>query len=135
MRRSVPAVAVLRHQETFTTELTPGPHRIRAHNTLFWKTIDFEVSVGEHASFMVARVHAYEGWAFPAGPVTLTRWITHLCAPGFMMLLGAGMVWLGKARQQAGWTHAQIPKTAVEISSMSMIPARARFLQSRWRNS
>ena len=62
----------------------------------------------DHASFMMARVHAYEGWAFPAGPVTLTRWITHLCAPGFLMLLGAGMVWLGKARQQAGWTHAQI---------------------------
>lgn len=62
----------------------------------------------DHASFFVARVHAYEGWAFPAGPVTVTRWITHLCAPGFMMLLGAGMVWLGKARQQAGWTHARI---------------------------
>lgn len=62
----------------------------------------------DHASFMVARVHAYEGWAFPPGAVTVTRWITHLCAPGFMMLLGAGMVWLGKARQQAGWTHARI---------------------------
>jgi uncharacterized membrane protein len=64
----------------------------------------------DHASFMVARVHAYEGWAFPPGPVTVTRWITHLCAPGFLMLMGAGMVWLGKARQQAGWTHAQIRK-------------------------
>ena len=64
----------------------------------------------DHASFLVARVHAYEGWAFPAGPVTITRWITHLCAPGFMMLLGAGMVWLGKARQKAGWSHAEIRK-------------------------
>lgn len=64
----------------------------------------------DHASFMVARVHAYEGWAFPAGPVTITRWITHLCAPGFLMLLGAGMVWLGKARQKAGWSHARIRK-------------------------
>lgn len=64
----------------------------------------------DHASFLVARVHAYEGWAFPPGPVTVTRWITHLCAPGFLMLMGAGMVWFGKARQQAGWTHAQIRK-------------------------
>ena len=44
-------VAILRHGESFTTETTPGPHRIRAHNTLFWKTYDLVLKPGEHARF------------------------------------------------------------------------------------
>lgn len=62
----------------------------------------------DHASYFIARVHASESWADAPHASTITRWITHLCAPGFFMLMGAGMVWLGKARQKAGWTHAQI---------------------------
>ncbi len=62
----------------------------------------------DHASFFIAKTHAYEGWALPPEPATFTRWTTHLCAPGFMMLMGAGMVWLGKSRQKLGWTHSQI---------------------------
>lgn len=44
-------VAVLRPNETFTVEATPGPHRLRANNTLFWKTQDLVLHPGEHASF------------------------------------------------------------------------------------
>lgn len=62
----------------------------------------------DHASYFIARVHASESWADVSQSSTITRWITHLCAPGFFMLMGAGMVWLGKARQKAGWSHAQI---------------------------
>lgn len=73
----------------------------------------------DHASYFIARVHASEDWsvlppfyASHAGASVfvsfITRWITHLCAPGFFMLMGAGMVWLGKARQKAGWSHARI---------------------------
>jgi len=75
----------------------------------------------DHASYFIARAHAAEFWAFlppyyashQGSSVTLafiTRWITHLCAPGFFMLMGAGMVWLGKARQKDGWSHARIRK-------------------------
>jgi hypothetical protein len=39
---------VLRYGQTFTRELTPGRHRIRAHNTLFGHTIDVDVTPGEH---------------------------------------------------------------------------------------
>lgn len=34
-----------------TRDVTPGEHRLRAHNTLFWKTIDVSLAPGEHARF------------------------------------------------------------------------------------
>jgi len=45
-------IAVLKNGQAVTHELPAGPHRLRVHNTLFWKTIDFTVTVGEHASFV-----------------------------------------------------------------------------------
>ena len=66
----------------------------------------------DHASFFIARVHAAETWAAPGEYGSLiafvTRWVTHLCAPGFFMLMGAGMVWLAEARRRDGWTPARI---------------------------
>jgi hypothetical protein len=47
------SVAVLRHGERFSTEVLSGPHRLRAHNTLFWKTHDLVLRPGEHAQFTV----------------------------------------------------------------------------------
>jgi hypothetical protein len=44
-------LTILRHGETFTTEVKAGPHRIRAHNTLFWKSYDLVLKPGEHARF------------------------------------------------------------------------------------
>ena len=34
-----------------TREVPAGRHRLRAHNTLFWKTIDLDLAPGEHARF------------------------------------------------------------------------------------
>jgi hypothetical protein len=34
--------------ESCTIEVLPGRHRLRAHNTLMWRTIDFAVEPGEH---------------------------------------------------------------------------------------
>jgi hypothetical protein len=39
--------------ESFTTELEPGRHRLRVHNTLIWKTLDFALEPGEHLDFIV----------------------------------------------------------------------------------
>jgi len=44
-------IAVLCAGEQVTRDIKPGPHRLRVHNTAFWKTIDFVVSAGEHVSF------------------------------------------------------------------------------------
>ena len=63
-------IAILKHGEAITHELPAGPHRIRAHNTLFWKTHDVVLQPGEHARFKAIN---RAGWA----------------AFGFLMVLGA----------------------------------------------
>jgi hypothetical protein len=44
-------VAMLEYGDTYTAEIKPGPHRLRAHNTLFWKTHQVVLRPGEHAKF------------------------------------------------------------------------------------
>jgi hypothetical protein len=36
-----------------TKEVAPGPHRLKAHNTLFWKHVEIDLRSGEHARFVV----------------------------------------------------------------------------------
>src|SRR5262245_22506314 len=44
-------LATLLYGGEVTREVPAGAHRLRAHNTLFWKTIDIELAPGEHARF------------------------------------------------------------------------------------
>ncbi|CAN5690239.1 hypothetical protein BH24ACI4_BH24ACI4_08620 [soil metagenome] len=39
--------------DSVTCELEPGPHRIRVHNTLVWKTVDFVLAPGEQVYYEV----------------------------------------------------------------------------------
>jgi hypothetical protein len=41
-------VAELLYGHTFTCEIAPGTHRLRASNTLVWKTIEFLAPAGTH---------------------------------------------------------------------------------------
>ncbi len=43
--------ATLLWGDSVTSELPPGPHRLRVSNTLVWKTIDFTLAPGEQAFF------------------------------------------------------------------------------------
>ena len=45
-------LAILRHGESVTTEVTPGAHMLRAHNTLFRRTHQLVLKPGEHARFL-----------------------------------------------------------------------------------
>jgi len=40
-------VGILRFGGVFTREMSPGHHRIKAHNTLFGHTLDVDVAPGE----------------------------------------------------------------------------------------
>jgi uncharacterized membrane protein len=69
----------------------------------------------DHAAFFVAKHHPGEFWGLPL-PVHpnwasfLTRHISHLCAPGFFLLMGAGIVLFGESRRQRGWSEARIAR-------------------------
>jgi hypothetical protein len=63
------------------------------------------------------------------------RWITHLCAPGFFLLMGAGMSWFAAARADAGWTGRQITRFFVTRGVLLSYAAfkAATPITSRWR--
>lgn len=68
-------IAILGPGESITHEIPAGPHRIRAHNTLFWKTHDVVLQPGEHARF---RAINRAGWG----------------SYGLLMVLGASPLYL-----------------------------------------
>jgi len=63
----------------------------------------------DHANHFIAQKHPPgEIWdgVFPvyySALAFLTRWVTHLAAPGFFFLMGVGMLLLARSRQQRGW--------------------------------
>ena len=68
--------AILHFNETFTVGVQAGPHRLRANNTLFWKTRDLVLRPGEHARFVAINRAGFGTSAslilLGAGPVYLT---------------------------------------------------------------
>ncbi|MCX7603812.1 MAG: heparan-alpha-glucosaminide N-acetyltransferase domain-containing protein [Bryobacteraceae bacterium] len=67
----------------------------------------------DHASLLLARVHPFEMWnqplpAYGSASWFFTRWLTHLCAPGFFLLMGAGMALLEASRRGKGWSAWQV---------------------------
>lgn len=68
--------ATLMWGESVTWELEPGPHHLRVHNTLVWKTVNFALGPGEQA-FFEAINHAGPGtylmlMTLGAGPLYVT---------------------------------------------------------------
>ena len=53
---------VLVFGESVTAEVPPGRHRLRVHNTLFWKTVDFCIEPGEHLEFLV--INSARWWTY-----------------------------------------------------------------------
>jgi hypothetical protein len=69
-------IAELLYGKSVTRTIAPGPHRLRIHNTLVWKTVAFEAHPGEHVRFQTVN-HA-PSWAkwmvglLGAGPMYVT---------------------------------------------------------------
>lgn len=74
-------IAILKNGEAITHDLPAGPHKIRVHNTLFWKTYDLVLQPGEHARFVAAN---RAGWG----------------SFGFLMVLGAAPLYLTLEREK-----------------------------------
>ena len=67
----------------------------------------------DHVSFMVGRFHSGEMWAglwtrYSSALPFLTRFVTHLCAPGFFFLMGVGISLMAESRRQQGWSHGRV---------------------------
>ena len=88
-------VAMLQFGETHTCEVRPGPHRLRAHNTLFWKTHHIVLRPGEHARF-----------------IAINR--TGTISFGLLFMLGAFPVYLTFEREtDAATTDKLLPRRAI----------------------
>ena len=73
-------LAILKNGEAVTHDLPAGPHRLRAHNTLFWKTHEVVLQPGQHARFKAVN---RAGWG----------------SFGFLMVLGAAPLYLTFERE------------------------------------
>jgi hypothetical protein len=69
-------LATLLYGESVTREVVVGAHSLRAHNTLVWKTVDFEIAAGEHVHFRVVNRPGFGTYAMLSllgtGPIYLT---------------------------------------------------------------
>ena len=74
-------IAILKNGEAVTHDLPAGPHRIRVHNTLFWKTHALVLQPGEHARFMATN---RAGWG----------------SFGLLIMLGAAPLYLTLEREK-----------------------------------
>jgi uncharacterized membrane protein len=69
----------------------------------------------DHTALFVAKAHPFEAWGsplpnYPSILAFLTRYVSHLCAPGFFLLLGIGMAFSAEKRRRQGWTMAQLTR-------------------------
>lgn len=89
----------------------------------------------DHVGLMVGRFHSQEMWAgawtrYDSALPFLTRFITHFCAPGFFLLMGAGISLLAAARARQGWAPSRVMRTVltrgfvlVLVSTFLEVPA------------
>ncbi len=97
------------------TNVNPGA-RYRSVDAL--RGLIMMIMAIDHASATIARQHASEFWAGAMSAYTsafpfITRWITHVCAPGFFFLMGAGIYWYAAARRESGGSEGAVIRRTV----------------------
>jgi len=69
----------------------------------------------DHASFFIAKTHSSEFWGtamprYDSVMPFLLRAVTHLCAPGFFLLMGVGMALFIVGRIREGWGNWRVTR-------------------------
>jgi uncharacterized membrane protein len=69
----------------------------------------------DHASFFIAKTHSHEFWGtampqYDSAVPFVVRAVTHLCAPGFFLLMGVGMALFIAARVGEGWGDGRVAR-------------------------
>lgn len=91
----------------------------------------------DHANLFIARKHSnLEIWGgpFPAydAPLPfLVRFVTHLAAPGFFLLMGVGMVFFVSSRRKGGWGKWQIGRHFV-LRGALLIAIQLLIINRAW---
>ena len=83
-------VAELLFGDSVTIEVDPGLHRLRANNTLVWKTVHCNLKPGEHARYVVVNRPGFGTFAM-------------------LSLLGGGPIYLSLERVPEGEPEASEP--------------------------
>ena len=92
--------------------MSPAPSRVASLDAA--RGLIVVLMAIDHARGFVARNHPSEFWgtALPDYQgdwlAFVTRLVTHLCAPGFMFLMGAGAALFAASRTRAGWSPLRI---------------------------
>ena len=78
------SIAILENGQSITRSVAPGPHEVRAHNTLIRKRVTMEVSAGEQITLLAVNRAGRGTFSvlalLGAGPVYLT--LERVDAPG-----------------------------------------------------
>jgi uncharacterized membrane protein len=89
----------------------PVPTRLSSLDNL--RGLIMAVMALDHVSLFVHHQHSSEFWTggwtkYTDALAFLTRFVTHLCAPGFFFLMGVGMCLFASSRQERGWSAQKI---------------------------
>jgi len=118
-----------------------APHqqkRIKAPDAL--RGLIITLMALDHANHFIAQKHSpgeYWGGAFPQYQDALsflTRWVTHLSAPGFFFLMGMGMWLFAQARRKKGWSKWQIIRHFV-VRGFILIALQFLVINPAWKLS
>ncbi|MBN2297447.1 MAG: hypothetical protein JXM72_02575 [Deltaproteobacteria bacterium] len=67
----------------------------------------------DHANYFIRKMHLVEFWSLSLPQYHsllpfLTRFVTHLCAPGFFFIRGISIVMFADSRYRIGWSRIQV---------------------------
>lgn len=106
--------------------MTDAPARLRSIDVL--RGLIMVLMALDHVGLMVGRFHSQEMWAgawtrYEHAVPFLTRFVTHVCAPGFFLLMGAGMALMADARTRQGWTGPRLSRHIVTRGLLLLVVA------------